>query len=165
MTEGTWALVGDTYRFAGGFGALIVQGVRDKVVIEVAGTLDSGTPELWLVATAGEANGRYHSCGYYDCVECGQPTDFHNAYIEYFDGNGFDELVGNHELPQRLAGSFTIRMAADSTADRITCTTTDTRGTATSQFPQATLLPPGEIAVRVDFATVRLRYLVVFGQP
>ena len=165
MTEGTWALENDTYRFAGGFGALIVTGVRDKVVVEVAGSLESSTQELWLAISAGEANGRYHSCGYWDCVQCGQPTDFHNAYIEYYDGNGFDELAGNHDRPQRLTGAFTIRMAADSTTDRIACTTSDPRGAATRTFNAATLLTPGRIAVRSDFAAYRLRYLVVFGQP
>jgi hypothetical protein len=165
-TEGTWALDGDTYRFAGGFGALTVTGARDKVVVEVAGTLESSTPDMWLVISAGEANERYHSCGYYDCVDCGLPTDFHTALIEYYDGNGgFDDLAGNHELPQRLAGAFTIRMAADSTTDRITCTTSDARGMATSGFDTATLLTPGTVSVRADYGTVRLRYLVVFGRP
>lgn len=163
-TEGTWALENDTYRFAGGFGSLIVNGVRDKVAVEIAGSLESSTQELWLAISAGEANGRYHSCGYYDCVQCGAPTDFHTALIEYFD-DGFDELAGNHERPQRLTGAFTIRMSADSTTDRIACATTDPRGTASSAFNQATLLTPGTVGVRSDFAAYRLRYLVVFGRP
>ena len=99
------------------------------------------------------------------CVDCGQPTDFHNAFIEYYDGQDYQDLAGNHDLPQRLAGAFTIRLAADSTADRVVCTTTDGRGTATKQFTQANLLAPGAIAVRSEFAAYRLRYLVIYGQP
>jgi hypothetical protein len=166
-TEGTWALDADTYRFAGGSeGALTVTGVRDKVVVEVAGSVDSNTPDLWIGVAAGQANGRYYDCGYYDCVDCnGAQNDFHTAIIEYFYGNGFDLLAGNHELPQRLSGAFTIRIAADSTADRVTCTTTDARGTANKQVNNAGELMPGEVGVKSDFAAYRLRYLVVFGQP
>lgn len=165
--EGTWSVDADTYRFAGGFGSLIVGGVRDKVVVEIAGTLEANNPDLWIVLTAGETTKEFHSCGYADCVNCfGQPTDFHNAYIEYYydSGNSWDEIVGNHDLPQRLAGPFTIRIGADSTANRVTCTTSDGRGPASKQFTQADLLVPGAIAVRSEGATYRLRYLVVFGQ-
>lgn len=168
-TQGTWAVDGDAYRFAGGaLGALTVAGARDKVVIEIAGTVDSNTRDLFLAITAGEANDRFYSCGYYDCgaQECGgEPTDFHNALIERFDGNDFQDLAGNHYLPQRLSGAFTIRMSADSTANRVTCVTTDARGTAGSQINNASALVPGEIGVKSDFAAYRLRYLVVFGQP
>jgi hypothetical protein len=165
-TTGTWTIDADTYRYTGGGrGSLIVSGARDKVVVEVAGSVDSNTPDLWLAVSAGETNNRYHDCGYYDCVDCGGVnTDFHNGMIEYFDG-GFDLLMANHELPQRLSGAFTIRIAADSTTDRVTCTTSDTRGTATKTFNGADRLAPGTIGVRSEFASYRLRYLVVFGQP
>jgi Thrombospondin type 3 repeat len=163
--DGTWSLEGDTYKFAGGYGSLIVTGVRDKVVVEIAGTRDSTTPDLWLVATAGEANNRYYSCGYWDCSDCGQPLDAHNAYIEYYNGQDWDEIQGNHDLPQPLTGAFTIRVTADSTTDRFICTTSDGRGAATKSATQASMLPPGAIGVRSEDVAYRLRYLVVFGQP
>ncbi len=167
-TTGTWDVVEDAYRYTGGGrGTLIVAGVRDKVVIEIAGQVDSNTPNLGIAISAGEANGRYHECGYYDCVNCnGLPDDFHTAFIDYWDGQDYLELDGFHEQNQRLTGTFTIRMSADSTTDRITCTTTDTaRGTDTVQSSQADLLVPGLVGVYSDFASYRLRYMVVFGQP
>ena len=163
-TEGTWAVEGDAYRFAGGFGSLIVGGVRDKVVVEVAGTLDSNTSYLWIVATAGETNNQYHSCGFLDCIDCGLPADFHSAFIEYYNGQDWQDLLGN-DHPQRLTGAFTIRISADSTTDRLTCATSDGRGPATRQFTQANLLAPGAIGIRSEDAAYRLQYLVVFGQP
>ena len=166
-TEGTWAVEGDAYKLTGGgLASLIVTGTRDKATVEIAGTVDSTTPDLFLAVTAGEANNQYYDCGYYDCVNCdGLQTDFHNAWIEHFYGNGFDTLATNHELPQRLSGAFTIRITADSTQDRVTCTTNDARGAATKQVTNAGQLLPGAIGVRSEFASYRLRYLVVFGQP
>lgn len=166
-TTGTWAVDADTYRYTGGGqGSLIVAGVRDKVVVEIAGSVDSNTANLGIAVSAGEANGRYHECGYYDCVNCnGAPDDFHTAFIDYWNGNDYEDLGGYHEQDQRLTGSFTIRISADSTTNRIGCTTSDARGTATSQFNQANLLVPGAVGVYSDFASYRLRYLVVFGQP
>ncbi|HWO21357.1 MAG TPA: thrombospondin type 3 repeat-containing protein [Kofleriaceae bacterium] len=164
--DGTWAVEGDAYRFAGGFGELVVSGVRDKIVVELAGTLDpnTNTPDLWIALSAGEANNRYLSCGYWDCLNCGQPNDFHTSYIEYYDGQNWREIDGNHDLPQRLAGAFTIRISADSITNQFICTTSDGRGAATKNFTQATMLAPGAIALRTEDAAYRLRYLVVFGQ-
>ena len=167
-TEGTWAVDADTYRLTAGTNeaSLIVAGTRDKSTIEIAGTVDSNTSDLFLAVTAGETGNAYYDCGYYDCVNCdGLQTDFHNGVIEHYYGNGIDLLTANHELPQRLAGAFTIRITADSTQDRVTCTTSDARGTATKQFTNAGQLAHGAIGVRSEFASYRLRYLVIFGQP
>lgn len=167
-TQGTWTVDGDSYRFGGGEGSLIVTGVRDKVVIDASGTLDQAMGDVVIVATAGEANGRYHNCGYYDCEDqgCGgDPTDFHTALIEYYNGQDWIDRAGNHNVNQRLSGSFTIRFAADSTTDRLLCTTSDLpRGPVTSQYNNAGDLVPGALGLRSEFAAYRLHYLVVFAQ-
>jgi hypothetical protein len=166
--DGAWVVEADTYRHTGGgFASLVVSDPRDKITVEVAGSLDSSTNNLGITVSAGEANGKYHECGYFECVNCnGAQNDFHNAFIDYWDGGGYLDLVGNHELQQRLSGSFTIRISADSTLDRITCTTSDSRGApATNQANQASRLVPGAVGVYSDFASYRLRYLVIFGQP
>ena len=160
---GAWAIATDTYQHTGGgFTSLIVAGARDKVTVEVAGTLDSNTNNLSLAVSVGDANQRYHECGYLDFSS---PTDFHNAYIDRWNGSDFVELAGFHDLPQRLSGAFTIRVSADSTMDRIACTTSDARGPATKQSTGADNLTPGTVGVYSEFGSYRLRYLVIFGQP
>jgi hypothetical protein len=159
---GAWTVVDDTYKFTDNgmsYGGLIVGGVRDKVVVEIAGTLDSNTPEL-SIAIATEDGNRGHECAYHE-----EPGDFHNAFIGRWNNNGYFELEGNHFLPQRLSGPFTMRISVDSTTDRIICATTDGRGTFTNQADQADQLAPGVIAVYSDFASYRLRYMVIFGRP
>lgn len=166
-TEGTWTVEGDAYRLTGGsLASLIVAGTRDKSTVEIGGTLDSATRELWLTVTAGDSTTAYYDCGYYDCPNCsGVPNDFYSAMIEHFHNNGYDELASNTQLTQPLSGAFTIRIAADSTQDRIACTTSDARGTATKTITNAGQLQPGAVGVRSEFASYRLRYLVIFGQP
>lgn len=165
-TTGSWVVAGDEYRYTGpAIGSLVVGGVRDRVTVEVAGTLESNTPDAWIAVAAGEANNRFHTCGYWDCVNCnGLNDDFHTAYIEYFDGDRFLEREGNHNHPQRLSGAFTIRIHADSTADRVVCTTADARGAATRTYGGASQLGPGTVGLYSDFVSYRLRYMVVFGQ-
>jgi len=158
---GTWTVDADSYRFGGGEGWLTLDGARDRVVVEIAGTVESNTRDLFIGISAGEANGKYYDCGYYDFG--GSPTDFRSALIEYYNGNSLAQISGN-QRPNRLSGAFTIRMGADSTLDRITCTTIDARGSTTSQITNATSLTPGLVSVLSEFATYRLRYLVVFGQ-
>jgi hypothetical protein len=161
--DGTWAIAADTYQHTGGgLTSLIVAGARDKVTVEVAGTLDSNTNNLSLAVSVGDANQRYYECGYLDLSN---PSDFHNAYIDYWNGGDYVELTGFHDLPQRLSGAFTIRASADSTMDRIVCTTSDSRGPATKQSGGANDLTPGTVGVYSEFASYRLRYLVIFGQP
>lgn len=162
--EGSWSIVGDSLRQSANIDTtLLLAGARDRVVVEVAGMHESNTPDLLIIVTMGEANGEYHDCGYYD--EGGNPTDFHNAMIEYYDGSSWDVLAGNHELPDRLNGAFTIRGFADSTNDRITCFTSDARGPASSTENNADNLVAGGIGVRSYGAVFRLDYLIVYGQP
>jgi len=169
---GTWELAGDTYKLTpfanGNTNYVVVEGTRDKVTVEVAGTVDSFTDNIdALAVSVGEdANGYYHECGYFDCTNCdnGSP-EYDNALIDYWDGTDFLDLVGNYYVSQRLSGAFTIRVSADSTTDRIVCTTIDSRGSVTRTANQANRLLPGKIGVYAESAVVRLRYLVVFGQP
>jgi hypothetical protein len=161
---GPWTVSGDDYVHANtAEAAFLVDGTTDRVIVEIAGVLDSHDPDLWIAITAGEAGNEYFDCGY---LEWGSddPPDFHNAVIERFDGSDFNFIAGNHLLNSRLAGAFTIRMSADSTTDRIACTTSDQRTTATTNHNNASALVPGGVGVRSFGAAFRVRYLIVFGQ-
>lgn len=159
---GMWTVDGDSYRVAGDLAWLSIDGVRDRITIELAGTMEQPMTDMYIGLIAGEANDEFYECAYWDYG--GNPRDYHTALIGYFDGNTFDELAGNHDLPNRLSGAFTIRMTADSTANRVTCTTIDTRGTAGTQVTNAGPLVPGTVSVAVEDGTFRLRYLIIFGQ-
>jgi hypothetical protein len=164
--DGAWGITADTYQHTGGgFTSLIVAGARDKVTVEVAGTLESTTSFMALTVSVGGANGNYHECGYYECNNCG-PTEYLNAFIDYWDNqaNNYFKLMSNN-VSQRLTGAFTIRVSSDSTLKRIVCTTTDMRASTTKQFNQADVLVPGTVGVYSDTPSYRLRYLVIFGQP
>jgi hypothetical protein len=169
MTLGTWAVEADAYKVTppsnGDLSFMVVGGARDKVTVEVAGTLDSATSFLSLMVSVGEVSNKYHECGYLDCTSCANGGhDYNNAFVDYWNGNNYEDLVGNYDIAQRLSGAFTIRVSADSTNARIVCTTTDPRGTVTKQANQAGRLVPGMVGVYSEYGTVRLRYMVVFGQ-
>ena len=160
---GPWAAIGDEFvHDSTGDAAFVLVGDLDRVVVEIAGTLDEADPDSWVAVVAGETGGQLHSCGNLD-FGASNPTDFHTALIERYDGSDWSELAGNHEEPQRLQGAFTIRMSADSTTNRITCMTADSRGPAMSSFNNANALVPGGVGVGGFGARFRVRYLIVFG--
>jgi hypothetical protein len=161
---GSWAVMDDQMQHAAQTDAAFrVSGTYDKVMVQIAGTLDSHQTDSWLVVQAGETNGTYHDCGYLDYG--GTNPDFHTAYVEYYDGTDWNELAGTHLQSNRLAGAFTIQMFADASADRIECTTTDSRGTKKNTTSQATALVPGAVGVRSESSAYRVDYLVVIGSP
>ena len=151
FASGTWAVDGDTYRFAGGIGSLTVEGVRNRIGW-LAGTMEITDARHVRRARAGEANNEGYSCGYYDYG--GDQTDFHAALISYFNGQSGDTTSPAATcLQNRLSGAFTIRMTADSTANRITCTTIDAprdRGLAGRQRRPA---GAGNVSVLVEDGT------------
>ena len=173
-TLGTWAVEGDTYKLTpqsnGNINFMVLEDVRDKITVEVAGTVDSFTANLdALAVSVGEASSnnivKYHECGYFDCTSCNNGgKEFDNALVDYWNGTDYLDLVGNYGVQNRLSGAFTIRVSADSTTRSISCTTTDSRGTITRSSGQANQLTPGKIGVYAESAVVRLRYLVVFGR-
>jgi hypothetical protein len=170
-TLGTWTVEGDTYKLTpmsnGDVSYVVVGDARDKITVEVAGTLDSTTANLdALAVSVGEANGKYHECGYFNCSQCNNGgQEYDNALVDYWDGTDYLDVVGNYNVQTRLSGAFTIRVSADSTTSRIDCTTTDSRGTVTRTAGQANRLVPGMVGVYAESAVIRLRYLVVFGRP
>jgi hypothetical protein len=162
---GNWTIANDTYRNASNFNdaELIVAGVRDRATIEVGGTIEATQGETWLVVALGEQGNpsKFFDCGYIDFVN---PIDNHNGVIEYYDGTNFNLRAANHNLSQRASGNFTLRALADSTANLVRCTTSDTRATANTMDGQATQLEPGTVGVKAYGATFNLRYLIIFGQ-
>lgn len=158
---GTWVAAGDDYSFPGGYGELTVTGALDRVTVEAAGTLVTRQGDPAISIKLGEAPGRLFDCGYLDVG--GNPSDFHTALISELLNGALEPRAGNHMVPTRLSGAFTIRASADAGAARIACTTIDSRGPATSSLPNATRLVPGEVGLLVDAAAVRFRYLVVYG--
>jgi hypothetical protein len=165
---GSWTITNDTYRNASNYNdaEFIVTGSRDKVVIEVAGAVESVQGESWIVISAGE-NGspsKFYDCGYLDFPGGGgNPAEYYNNLIEYYDGNNFS-LRSSNMHPQRLAGAFTIRMSADSVANQTRCMTVDARQTANTQDSQANNLQPGTVGVKTYGAIFSLRYMIIFGQ-
>ncbi len=166
---GSWTVANDQIRNASNFNdsELIVAGVRDRVTVEISGTIEAVQGDTWISVAIGE-NGnpsRFFDCGYMDFVAAGgEPADYHTGVIEYYDGDTFDLRAANHELPQRVSGAFTIRTFADSTANLVRCTTIDARMTANTQDGQATALQPGLVGIKTYGATFRVSYLIVFGQ-
>lgn len=160
---GNWTITNDTYRNASNYNdaELIVTGARDKVTIEVAGTLEASQGEAWLVLALGEKGDHFFDCGYIDFVD---PNDNYNGMIEYFNGTDFDFRAGNDNLNQRLSGAFTVRAFADSTANLVRCMTSDARATANTMDAQASQLEPGTVGVKAYGATFNLRYMIIFGQ-
>jgi hypothetical protein len=165
---GSWTVANDLYRNASNFNdaEFTVAGTRDKIVVEIAGTVEQVQGESWLVVSAGEYGmpSKFYNCGYLDYPAMGgDPADFYNNLIEYYDGDVFD-LRASNKHPQRLAGAFTIRMAADSVANQVRCTTIDARQTANTQDGQANNLQPGYVGVKTYGATFALRYMIIFAQ-
>ena len=166
---GSWTVTNDTFRNASNFNdaELLVGGVRDKITVEIAGTVENVQGDTWLAISVGERGtpSRFYDCGYYDLPPVNNvPSDYHNGVIEYYDGEGFDLRAGNHQLAQRLGGAFTIRASADSTTNQVRCTAIDARGTASTLDGQATPLAPGLVGVKTFGANLSLRYLIIFGQ-
>jgi hypothetical protein len=166
---GNWTISGDTYRNASNFAdaELIVNGARDKVTVEVSGTIEAVQGDTWVAVAVGEHGtpSKFFDGGYVDLVAAGgQPADYHNGVIEDYDGNKFNLHAGNHQLNQRVNGNFTIRIYADSTANLVRCTTIDSRATANTMEGQATALDVGTVGVKAYGATFKLNYLIVFGQ-
>ena len=166
---GNWTVANDTIRNASNFNdaELTVNGMRDRVTVEISGTIEAVQGDTWLAVAVGE-NGtnpsKFYDGGYMDFVAAnGQPADYHNGVIEDFDGNGFTLRAGNHQLNQRANGAFTIRVFADSTANLVRCTTIDSRQTANTQYAQADKLQPGLVGIKTYGATFTVKYLVVIG--
>ena len=166
---GNWTIASDTYRNASNFAdaELIVGGVRDRVTVEVAGTIEATQGDTWVAIATGE-NGspsKFYDCGYVDFVAANNnPADYHNGVIEYYNGTDFNLRAGNHMLNQRASGAFTLRTLVDSTANLVRCMTSDARATANTMDGQATNLQPGTVGVKAYGATFTLRYLIIFGQ-
>jgi len=161
---GTWLIGGDAYTGAqSGNTSFVISGIRDRVVVEISGTLQSNSNQFtWLVASAGGANNKYYDCGYLEYAA--NPIDFHTAVIEHYNGSTWDFLQGNHLLANRLSNAFKIQITTDSTTDKVVCTTIDSRGTATSTQNNQSGLLPGTIGMASEGAGFRLDYLIVFGQ-
>jgi hypothetical protein len=166
---GNWTVQNDTVRAASfNDSDLWVAGNRDKITVEIAGTVENVQAETWVAISVGENGmpGRFYDCGYYDQpAGGGNPADYHNGVIEYYDGNGFDLRAANHELNNRLTGAFTIRIFADSVANRVNCTTIDQRPTANTSDGQANNLQPGFVGIKSYGALYTVRYLVILAQP
>jgi hypothetical protein len=167
--KGSWTVQNDTYRNASNYNdaEFVVGGVRDRVTVEIAGTIESTQGDTWLAISTGEyaTPAKFYDCGYLDFpASNGNPADYHNGVIEFYDGTSFDPRAGNHQLGNRLGGAFTIRTFADSTIDQLRCTTIDTRGTANTMDGQATRLMPGIVGVKTYGATFSLRYMIIFAQ-
>lgn len=166
---GNWTIVNDTYRNASNFNdaEIIVNGVRDKVTVEISGTIEAVQGDTWIGVAVGE-NGtpsKFWDGGYVDLVAAnGNPADNHTGVIEDYDGNNFTLRAANHQLNQRASGAFTIRVFADSTADLVRCTTIDSRQTANTMYSQATSLQPGLVGIKTYGATFTVKYLIIFAQ-
>jgi hypothetical protein len=164
IISGPWQVDGDDYFHpTTGDGNFVFEGDLDRVVVEIAGTLVDNEADSWVAVVAGEANGEVHACGNLD-FGAADPPDYHTALVERFDGADWSDLAGYHQQDDRLQGAFTIRMSADSTTNRITCMTADSRGPATSSTNNAGALVPGRVGVGGFGASFRVRYLIVFGQ-
>lgn len=161
---GSWTVANDVYRNASNYNdaEFTVAGTRDKIVVEIAGTIEQVQGEVWLAVSVGE-NGnpsKFFDCGYLDYPA---DNDFHNGLIEYWNGSNFDLRAENH-VPARLAGAFTIRTSADSVANQVRCTTIDARQTANTQDSGANNLVPGYVGVKTYGAIFTVRYLIIFAQ-
>lgn len=168
-TLGNWTIQNDTYRNAsnGNDAEILVEGVRDRITVEVAGTVEAVQGDTWLAVSVGEHGNQpqFYDCGYLDYPPAnGAPSDYHTGIIEYYDGDTFDLRAGNHELPARLTGAFTIRVGADSVGNQVRCLTQDARATAATLDGAAGQLQPGIVGVKAYGATFSLRYLIIFGQ-
>lgn len=163
--EGSWSIVNDGYQYAGGGEATLkVSGVRDRVLIEIAGTVvTTPTGNSEVVALIGGANDAHHDCGYYDDTSS-NPDDFHTALLGYWDGREWDEIAGKHNVSRRLSGAFTIRVAGDSTANTLSCTTSDTRETLTTTSTGADRLVPGTVGIYIATSSVNVRYIIIYGR-
>lgn len=163
---GVWSIVNDGYQYVGGGeGVLTVAGVRDRVVIEVAGTtLNTPNNDIEVSVSIGASGGAHHDCGYNDCIAGCNPDVFNTALLGRWDGQRWDELGGKHGVARRLSGAFTLRLAGDSTANTLSCTASDTRETLTTTSSTATLLTPGTVGLYTNRMSIHLRYLIVFGR-
>jgi hypothetical protein len=164
---GSWTIANDTYVNNSNFNdaEFVVAGVRDRITVEIAGTLTNTQGETWIAVSTGEVGSKFYDCGYLDQPAAnGAPADFHNGVIEYYNGNDFNLRAGNHNLATRLGGAFTIRTSADSTIDQVRCTTIDARQTANTMDGQAGNLVPGIVGVKTYGANFSVRYLIIFGQ-
>ena len=161
---GSWTITNDTYRNASNFNdsEFVVGGVRDKITVEVAGTIENVQGESWLAVSVGEyaTPAKFYDCGYLDVP---QPNDYYSGLIEYYDGNEFDLRASNMQSA-RLSGAFTIRTSADSTINQVRCTTIDSRQTANTMDGQAGNLEPGIVGVKTYGTNFSLRYMIIFGQ-
>ena len=162
---GSWTIANDTYRNQTNNyndAEFVVAGVRDKITVEVAGTIESVQGESWLAVSVGEyaTPAKFYDCGYLDVP---QPNDYYNGLIEYYNGSEFALRASN--MPNnRLSGAFTIRTSADSTNNQVRCTTIDSRGTANTMDGQAGNLEPGIVGVKTYGTHFSVRYLIIFGQ-
>jgi hypothetical protein len=163
---GSWTLVNDTYRNETNNyndAEFVVGGARDKITVEVAGTINSVQGESWLAVSVGEHDSpaKFYDCGYLDVP---QPNDYYSGLIEYYDGNEF-VLRASDQPNSRLSGAFTIRTSADSTNNQVRCTTIDSRQTANTMDGQAGDLQPGIVGVKTYGTHFSVRYMIIFGQP
>lgn len=164
---GSWTVQNDTYRNASNFNdaEFVVGGTRDRISVEVAGTIESVQGITWLAVSVGEVNNRFYDCGYLDFPPAGmEPSDYHNALIEHYDGQAFTMRAANHLLQARLSGAFTIRASADSTINQVRCQTIDARQAGNTIDGQAANLEPGVVGVKTYGANFSVRYVIIFAQ-
>ena len=165
-TTGTWSLTSDALVHTGtGEASVHVAGTRDRVSVQIGGVQQTSLMVYaWLEVTVGEDADEHHGCGYLDEVNNGA-SDFHDGVIGHQSGTGWNMLhAENHFLPERLAGAFWVRAFADATAGRLSCVTSDPRGTTSTGSRPTPALVPGAIGVRSEGHSYRLDYLVIFGR-
>src|SRR5262245_60022676 len=141
-------------------GSVVVTGARDKVLVEIGGTLTTTPNEARVGLFAGDGNNRYYDCTLYNCSGnggCGSQY-YVAAGIGRDAGSGW-QGVDADELQQPFTGAFTMRISADSTANRVVCFTRDSRGDHTNQDNNASSLQAGEVGVDAFPAGIWLRYL------
>ncbi len=160
-----WTVTGDAANKPGtGDADFVVSGTRVRGTIEVGGeqtTFQAGYSQLGVVI--GSNSGDY-TCGFMDEIASGT-NDFHNGQYGQWDATGWNYLdAANHFLNQRLAGAFTIRATFESVGNKITCVTTDARGTATLPDLDAPGLGSAPVGVASEGFGYKIKYLIVFGQ-
>jgi hypothetical protein len=172
---GAWskAATGSSYQQTnnqpGVMAQLLIEGVRDGFTIETSGKSTAiNNAFVWLTTTFGEASGaeRYHSCGFLDEVVNGDDF-FNNAIIEEYTGNNRWNFIDGSIPTNRLQANSSIKISAqvDSTADTISCSTTDQqRGAAANGISNVTSLVPGRVGIRSNGVAYKLDYIIVIGR-
>jgi Thrombospondin type 3 repeat len=170
-TVGPWTRSGDTIALTttslNNTNALLVDGVRDGVTLEISGkTVALNNEETWLTVTYGEAAGSqdYHTCGYYEYTP--GADSLNNGIIESYLDGAYELISGSIPTSRLPANSaFKIQAQAETTPSRrVTCTTIDPRGTSSNSTSSVPSLVPGRLAVRAYGVSLTLDYLLVLGR-